>query len=146
MDGEGSLMLAKVPRKTGPSHAYVPRLSIDNTDKIVLERIQDQYGGSIFENRRREPRWRSVYKLIWTGQKVEPVLRIVAPHLCIKGDRAKILLRFIDHFRKTELGRTRRDPPLSYRVVAYRESLYRRMRELNAKGLPPDSSSKLRQT
>lgn len=134
IDGEGSLMLAKVPRKKGPRYGYVPRLCIDNTNKEILERIRGRYGGNIFQSHRREAGWKDLYTLVWTGRNVEPVLRVVAPHLSIKRSRAVIVLRFIEHLRRTQQTTFERDAQVSGRTMAFRQALYQQMRELNAKG------------
>jgi hypothetical protein len=137
MDGEGSFMLAKVSRRTGLGYQYVPRLSIDNTNNLILKQIQECYGGGLSEQLRREKGWRNVFKLVWTGPNVESVLRAVAPHLHVKRRQAHMLLGFMDHVRKTDHGRNWRERLGSEGTVRYRESVYLRMRELNARGPRP---------
>jgi hypothetical protein len=136
IDGEGSLMLSKARRVIRQDSAYVARLSIDNTYKSVLEEIQRDYGGGLFEQTPQKVGWSRSYKLLWTGCKVEGPLRLVAPYLRVKRSRARTLIRFIEHKRRTEHGRGGRwsVPPPNW-VIAYREALFRRMRVLNSKGL-----------
>lgn len=137
IDGEGSLMLAKVKRAVRLESAYVPRMSVDNTNKAVLRDIQRQYGGILFEQSPRKTDWKRSYKLVWTGNRVEAPLRLIAQHLHIKRRRAKTLLRFIDYKKRAAVGQVPRVAPPSdiNRLVWYQEALYRQMRELNTRGL-----------
>ena len=130
IDGEGSLMLAKVRRVVRRDSAYVARISVDNTNKAVLQDLQHSFGGSLYEQRPQKAGWSRGYKLLWTGKNVEGPLRLVAPYLRVKRDRAVTFFRFIDHQRRTGSGRA----PSLARIVAYREALFLRMKQLNAKG------------
>jgi hypothetical protein len=123
-------MLAKVRRVVRRDSAYVARISVDNTNKAVLQDLQHSFGGSLYEQRPQKAGWSRGYKLLWIGKNVEGPLRLVAPYLRVKRDRAVTLLRFIDHQRRTGSGRT----PSLARIVAYREALFLRMKQLNAKG------------
>lgn len=143
IDGEGSLMLARVLRRSLPKYGYVPRVSIDNTNRAILETIRRSYGGTIYENRRQEAGWKTVYKLLWTGPRGEPVLRSVAPYLRLKSNHARTLLSFIHHVRITDRARVERYAAVSDTTTAYREALYWRVRRLNARGPPRVRRSKV---
>ena len=133
VDAEGSLMISKRkgPRCVRPT--YRARVSISNTDRAVLNDIQRAYGGILANQPPRKAAWKHSYQLVWTEGMVAQLLSSIAPHLQLKRKQAKVALRLIRH--KTSLRRNGNGfAPLSDEVVAFRESLYRRMRALNARG------------
>lgn len=136
-------MLVKVERRARKDFAYSARMSIDNTDRAVLKDIQGSFGGALYEQDPRKAGGSRSYKLIWTRGEVERPLLLVVRHLHIKRSRARTLLHFIHRQRKVLAERSKAgSAPSPFRAVAYEEKLYRRMRELNAKGppaLPPGS-------
>lgn len=128
------LSKAKVVVRWNPT--YAAKVYVDNTNKVILEDIRRSYGGTITTQPARKARWKPGYKLVWTGWRVERLLSLVGPCLHIKRSRARILLQFINHKKKTKLRRVGRGfAPLPASVLGYREYVYRRMKELNAKGL-----------
>lgn len=141
IDGEGSLMIQKWKDWRYPNPHYKPRISIANTDRAVLEDIQQLYGGILADQPPRNARWSFAYQLIWTDGKVERVLRSVKPYLRIKREQARVLSELIRHKRRTRQGR--KGPNGRFfaahpnEVVTFRESLHRRIKELNAKGVSP---------
>ena len=127
------LSKAKVVVRWNP--AYAAKVYVDNTNKVILVDIQRSYGGTITTQPARKARWKPGYKLVWTGWRVERLLSLVGPCLHIKRSRARILLQFINHKKKTKQRRVGSGfAPLPANVLGYREYLYRRMKELNAKG------------
>lgn len=135
IDAEGSLMLAKVKRLAHWSPGYAARVYVDNTNKAILEDIQRGFGGILTDQPAREPGWKHGYKLVWSGRRVDRLLSLIEPYLQVKRSRARILLQFIGHKRRTKQGHVGRSfARLSPWVLTYRETLYRRMRELNARG------------
>ncbi len=135
LDGEGCLMIAKF---SGPSPGrvyYRARVAVDNSDQTVLKDLQRLYGGILARQAARQVGWSDVYKLIWTGDRVEKLVRSVLPHLRVKRKQGILLLRFIRHRVKTRQRRIGNTfTPLSGPVVAAREEFCRRMHELNARG------------
>jgi hypothetical protein len=135
VDAEGSLMIAKFRATTPGKWYYRARASLDNVDGQVLREIQRTYGGILFRPRRRKSAWRVVYKLVWTGDRTERLLRPILPHLRVKKKQGEILLRFIKHRSQTSLRQIgTRATSLPDRVIALREGFHARMRELNARG------------
>lgn len=135
IDGEGSLSLARIPRR-GRSTEYCVRLSIANTNRRILAKIQNQFGGTLARNRWRNPRWKPGYALIWTNAAAVAVLRRIGPHLRVKSSNAVALLEYTEHV--TEYGRPRdrkgRILPLSSDEKQVREAFHERLRILNARG------------
>jgi len=138
IDGEGCLRLTK-GHVAGWNPQYGARVSACNTNRTVLEDLRKGFGGILTSQPRQKLGWKDSHQLIWTGRRVEPLLLAVAPFLLTKRRHARIMMRFIDHRKKTHQGRAGRFfGHLPNRVIAYRETLYQRMKQLNAKG-PPSS-------
>ncbi len=136
IDAEGCLKLTK-DHFAGWNPQYGARVQVCNTNRIVLEDLRRTFGGVITYQPRRSSRWKDSYQLVWTGRRVEPLLLAVEPYLRIKRRHARIVMRFIDHRKKTHRGRVGRFfGHLPKHVIAYREALYERMKKLNAKGPP----------
>ncbi len=137
VDAEGCLMIAKAKRLDYRRSLYSAKVSIGNTNRMILEDLQRAYGGILANQPARRAGWKDAYQLIWIGRRVERFLSVVGPHLQIKRRHAKVLLQFIGHKKKTRQKRVGRAfAPLPQRVVAYRESLYLQIKKLNAKGPP----------
>jgi len=137
VDGEGSLMITKAKPADCRTPQYHPRISVANTERGVLEAIQHTYGGIITDQPARKPAWKDAYHLVWTDGMIEPLLSSVAAHLRVKSKQAHILDDFICHRKATKQGR--RGPaflPLPPKVVAFRESLRKEIKELNRRGSP----------
>ena len=131
LDGEGSLMITKWKGKASWKPQYRARISVSNTDRAVLMDVQRSFGGILANQPPRDPGWKYSYQLVWTGGMAEPFLRCLLPYLQLKRERAEVLLEFVRHQRRTQHGR------LSDEVIALREGLRRRIRELNARGAIP---------
>lgn len=135
IDGEGSLSLARIPRRGG-SPEYCLRISIANTNQGILGEIQKDFGGTLAVNRRGNPRWRTGYSLIWTNAAAAELLRRIGPRLRVKSSNAAALLEFTEHVETYRRTRDRRGRllPLSEREKELRDSYYERLKFLNAKG------------
>src|SRR3990172_2079342 len=139
IDGEGSLMITRSKdARSGRPH-YRARISLSNTDKAVLEKIRRSYTGILANQPARNPRWKDVYQLVWSGGMVWRLLSSVARHLRVKREQAAVLMAFVRHQKSTRQGRQGRNGrffgPLSERVIAHRNGLCNRIRALNARGL-----------
>lgn len=136
IDAEGALMITKSTPSDARSPQYRARLSVSNTKKAVLLELQGAYGGILVNQAARVTGWSDAYQLVWTDGRVHTVLLAVAPWLRIKREQAKILVSLVRHIRGTRQRRAgrffARHPDA---VIAFREALYRRARELNAKGV-----------
>lgn len=135
IDAEGCLMISRWhnPRYRRPH--YGPRMCIGNTNRAILEDVQAFYGGILTDQPAGKAGWKDAYQLVWTGGMIEGLLSSVAPYLHVKRRQARLVMRFIRHTKKTKQGRSGRFfAPHRDEVVLFREALYRRMKELNAKG------------
>lgn len=143
LDAEGSVMVCKSKPKSAPNPRYQARLSVSNTCRSVLVDIRHAFGGNIYEDPRAKAEWKPCYQLVWTGNGVERILRVVIPHLLLKGRQAELLLEFVRYQRSLQSRRRGSGGTVatssSDEVADYRERLYRGCRELNAKGRPQSS-------
>ncbi len=136
IDGDGSLSLSRIPR--GHSYEYCVRTTIANTNKAILREIQRDWGGTIHSmGERPRPNWKPGFVLVWTNAAAAQLLRKVRSQLRLKSQRADVLLEFADHVsecrrRRDELGRLR---PHSTQEMELREAFFRRLRQLNRKGV-----------
>jgi len=136
IDAEGCVRLTR-DHFAGWNPQYGARVQVCNTNRSVLEDLRRTFSGVITCQPGRSVRWKDSYQLVWTGRRVEPLLRTVEPYLRIKRRNAQIVMRFIDHRKKTRQGRVGRFfGHLPKHVIAYREALYQKLKKLNAKGPP----------
>jgi hypothetical protein len=142
IDGEGSVMITRSrSAKTGYVQ-YRARVAVGNTDREVLEQIRGEYGGTLHPSTKGNPRWKPGYQLVWTDGVIADLLALVGPHLRLKEKQAALELEFIHHKTNTprkSYGRGRGFAPHSEEVVQFRETMYRRMKGLNARGVAPPS-------
>ncbi len=138
IDGEGSFMITK---STSASHGrvqYRARIAIANTERDVLERIRQDYGGILVGQVARNPSWNPCFLLVWSDGMAEGLLARVTPHLRIKQLQAQLLAEVVRHKATTVQGHQGRDfARHPEEVVAYREACHLRMARLNARGPPP---------
>jgi len=137
IDGEGSLMIAKWKSPRNARVYYKPRISIANTNKEILEQIQQRYGGILANQPPRKAAWRFSYQLIWTDGRVGPLLSVVRPYLRIKRIQLGVLEDLIVSRRRALRDREparRRGRNLPPTVLAHQERLYRQVRQLNRRG------------
>ncbi len=136
IDGEGSLMITKSRSRKSGNVQYRARMSISNTDREILEQISDRYGGTIHQLSRGNPRWKLGYMLVWSEGLIGNLLEAVGPHLRLKRRQSAVQLKFLRHKENTPHnivgGFATRHPP---EVVQFRETLYQRMKGLNARGV-----------
>lgn len=145
VDAEGCLMVARLNGRDHGRPRYRARVSVGNTNRAVLEDLQRAYGGILVNQLSRKAGWKHAYQLVWAGRMVEQVLTVIMPHLRLKRKQAAVLRQFLRHKKRTRQGRRGSYfAPLPDEVVAFREGLYRRMRELNAKGPPRDGTQRHR--
>ena len=135
IDAEGSLMITRTTVADCRTPQYHPRVTAANTQRDVLEAIQNRFGGIIANQPARNAAWKDAYQLVWTDAMIEPLLMRVQPHLRVKAKQARILNEFIRHRQRTKQGRNGRGfATLPPEVVRFRERLRREIRALNRRG------------
>ena len=131
IDGEGCIGIAE----SAGARSYSVRVDVGLTSKarVVLERMQANYGGRLRLSRQETERWDAAETWSMHGQEAAAFLCKIAPHLLLKQEQAGIALR-VEEIRlalpKTGTGRSRWSPTALARCAV----LKRRMHELNRKG------------
>lgn len=138
IDAEGCLMVAKVRDRSTNRPRYSGRISVSNTDRRVLDEIRQTYGGILVNQPRPKASWKHLYQVVWTGGMVGELLSKVGPYVRIKQPQVIVMTELLVHMKDTP----RRDRRTGYgrlpdHVLEFREALYSRMKELNAKGTFP---------
>lgn len=95
MDGEGSIMLVR--NKKGSKLLY-PRVCVTNTNRGILEKIAETFGGRIKTHWNiPNPRWKTAYA--WTTTSMEQtrwVLLCLRPYLILKRPQADAVLLWFE--------------------------------------------------
>jgi hypothetical protein len=137
IEAEGCLMIARTTDRTYHRTRYVPRICVSNTKKSVIEDLQREFGGILADKPPQRAGWKRGYLLIWTVGMIERVLDAVGPYLISKRGQAMVMTEFIRHVKETPRAvRHKGFAEHPDEVLALRAGLYKRMRELNAKGPP----------
>lgn len=96
-DAEGNIFISKWIRKNARIH-YSGGLTITNTNKEILKNIMRFLGfGSLLKcDTDTNNRWKIRYRLrFYQGDSVR-LIKIILPHLYLKKQRAKLLLKFVE--------------------------------------------------
>lgn len=135
IDGEGSLSLARIPRRGG-SPEYCLRVTIANTNRGILREIKRDFGGTLATSRFGLPNWKVGYALIWTNAAAAQVITKVEPHLRVKSAHAQALLEFAEHVGRCRRRRDRygRLMSLSSEELKFREEFHGRLKLMNTRG------------
>ena len=128
-EGEGSISIRNLSEKSWNKRTdYSLLVRISNTDRALLDWVVANYGGKIYKsscvNRK------TVWAWLVSTKKAEAFLRDVMPYLICKKERAELALRF----RRTKDNGHRRWYRIPEEISKLRESLYMKLKELNAKG------------
>ena len=112
------------------------RVAVYNCDRLVLEAVQESWGGHLASVGPRHPEWRVAHSLIWTNSAAAGVLRALAPHLRVKARHAAVLLRFQAHVNESARSR---DPagrllPSTQREQRIRARFHAQLRSMNRRG------------
>jgi len=113
-EGEGSFSLT--PK-------YAKWITITSTDRDVLERVQETFGGTIIKPTLRRENWKQEY--VWYTTKVESskLIKEMLPYLSVR--RVKRANEWLEMFEKnmetTKLKETKREN-LKTRVQDYRKT------------------------
>lgn len=130
-DGEGSVLIYR-RTKTVPKGITIPyqiRATVTNTNHEVIRLLHSEFGGCVMEyqpvlNARRAWKWTVQCRV------AAAFLRVVLPHLVIKGDEARLALEMQD---RISLSRARKhpgfygQPRLSDEEIAARDAIYFRL-------------------
>jgi hypothetical protein len=90
IDGEGSFGIYKHKFKNR-NLIYVCRITIANTNYNVLEEIQKEFGGHIY-NKKNYLKWKQGYNLCWDAKEVDKLLKILDGRLVIKQEQLDVMV------------------------------------------------------
>ena len=153
-DGEGSFCIVY-----DTNERYVPRISLSNTDIVMINeiiKILDSSGinGHLWEETTsRKPNHKKAFHITVNKMTdVKTITELMLPYLISKKPRAELLLRFINS-RLSYKAKANRDPKtgqiLGIIKQGYSEeekTLYEQMKDLNRVGIIVGTSETLCQT
>lgn len=133
LDSDGCIVISKM--KPGLSRTKNPRyvlgMVVTNTSKVLMDWLVENFGGTYRPRRKVLPHHKTTYTWQKTNGHCVELLKLVAPHLRIKGDRAEVGIALIDGWKTRQCGPGAKTAP---EEVARREALWIKMRELNQFG------------
>ncbi|MCD6006905.1 LAGLIDADG family homing endonuclease [Halomonas sp. IOP_31] len=133
VDGDGPIILGKT-RKRRASGTIFPKhelkLVVTNTSPTLIEWLFSRFGGTCVTSHGNAS-WKE--KLDWklNGGRAAEVLKLIGPHLRMKGEQGRIAQAFITDMVKLKRGS---DEEHVAAEIERREALYQRMRALNQCG------------
>jgi hypothetical protein len=138
LDADGCIAMRHgKPDKKGWRHHSVTVIVVQ-ADRTIPDLFAAQYGGNVGINARNVgiSAGRAYYRWTASGSKARQLLTDALPHLQTKRSQAEIALDYLDHaagIKKRGGGPGSRGIPQSItkEVLAYREGLWLRMKELN---------------
>jgi hypothetical protein len=80
LEGEGSFLSGP------PSAPNQPRISLQMTDKDVVERVKEIFGVNYVHERKRKKAWKKTYRIMVKGSNAVDIMREIRP---LMGDRRK---------------------------------------------------------
>jgi hypothetical protein len=120
-DGEGTCTIGAGKKETCINYNAV--MSVTNTDKRLIDWIQQNFGGWVVLAKRQVGNQNEAW--MWRSTKkdhIEKVLLMILPYLIVKREQAKVLLNFV------RLPRFVNDPEL-------RKNYWQQLRILNHRGV-----------
>lgn len=142
IDGEGCLNFYT---EKGTTHTHF-RIMIANTNKTILKRIQEIYGGSIYQLKRKR-NYKLSFCLKLDGKNSYKLLDDTFPYLILKREQAKLAYQLkktkgkvitnrvsLTKNKNIIEGKKVMNWEYNYDVLAERAILSEQMRELNMKG------------
>lgn len=113
-DGEGHITLTKSKPAEGALRKYVGKthttfrparvaswqfclnIGITNTDKRLINWLEEKFGGTHYTDKRHQQNWKSAYRWRLLGRShQERVLLAILPYMVIKREQASLALDFI---------------------------------------------------
>lgn len=94
---------------------YSLRITLTNTNKLALQKIQSEYGGSL-QNKGNDgnPNHKEWYHLCWFGKEALILLKLILPYTIVKHSQVELALTF----------------PMGRDCKELQESIYKQLKEL----------------
>lgn len=130
VDGEGSVYLQKIVRKTG--FHYDLRFHVVNTNRNLIHWIKDRFGGLVYEKDRssHSRNWKLQYTWNASRSLFDQIAPHILPFLIVKREQVELGIAF----RKTFIKSNRHHGDM-VTLTSFREECLHKMRSLNKKGL-----------
>lgn len=122
-DGEGMVTVRGKP-------CYSLAVEICNTDKRLIDWLHDRWGGSIRTQTFANPKHRTRYEWKTSDRHAASFLRGVLPYLIVKREQAEVGVAYREHCDAYVAERHSSRLGLLPEEIAYRDGIYRRLREL----------------
>lgn len=138
-DADGHVGIYKTIPPNSKSYYYQVRLTFINTDKKIIETIQEKIkndiniNGSIIVDKKPNPKHREAYQLIYTNKSALKVIYLIQEFTILKKERLEIAKQLQKHKNQYNGGSYGRNK-LSSQTLEIREELYKKMKSLNKRG------------
>lgn len=133
LDSDGCIAVSKM--KPGQQRTKNPRyvlgVIVTNTSPVLMDWLVENFGGTYKARKKAEPHHKVTYTWQRTNGYCVDLLKLVAPHLLIKQDRALLGIELIEGWVTQHNGPGTKTPP---EEVARREAIWAKMSELNQFG------------
>lgn len=133
IDSDGCLSISKM--KAGIQKTKNPRyvfcMNVTNTSEILMKWLVEKFGGFYNHRKQLSERHKITYGWFYTNGKALWLLKLIEPHLVVKGAQCRNAIQFLENWKTNQggAGSTTDDAE-----VDRREKCYLRMKSLNRFG------------
>ena len=113
-DGEGSIYM------TGRWHGATIAIKLTNTERILCQRLLENWGGNIQAVELKNEKHRTIFRWYIYGKKAKPFLLSIKPYSIIKTQLISLALEFIN-----TIGYTKKGSALAYTRQAITDKIYK---------------------
>ena len=125
IDGEGTIVIAKQKIREGrKNHLYSLRMQVGNSEKRLIDWLQENFGGSIHIMRERHER--KFYQWTVGSKDTYKLLKEMKYYLVIKEEQADIGIKFYERTLSHKPGRK-----VPMWLSEKREELFQKMKDLH---------------
>lgn len=135
-DGEGSVEIRRAEHYRNPDVAplHTLRMAIGSTNREVITRLHEQFGGTVYEDKSRVARGHKCYwRWRLSATPTADLLEAMLPHLVIKREQASLAVEYQRHRQAHSYQGGRGGVRVPDTEVALRDDYRNRLRELNTR-------------
>ena len=130
-DGEGCIRIQKNKWSISCINpVYSLRLTINMTDKTVINTIHSMFGGCLNVSKRPNPKHHTMYNWIIGSKMSYKFLQKIEPFCIVKKEQIKIALQFQEHIIECGHLHWGRNKCVSPEIVSFRETCYSKLKSL----------------
>lgn len=100
LDGEGTIQVNKKNNKGNKSPAYSIAVEVGNTDKRLIDWLEQKFGGGTWFEESKKANWKDKHTWTVTGYNAHKLLSKVKDNLLLKKEQAEIAIRFYNECTK----------------------------------------------